>query len=168
MQKNNLMEIGKIVRAHGIKGAVKILSYLNDVNFSIFEDVFIGESMLPAKFTKVLPLNNNAYSIMIDVIKDIDETAKYLNQSVYIERNHYEELDDVVFLDDFAGKEVVDEKGDKIGIVLEVNNYGANDVLDIKCGFVTYAIPFIDEIVTFDEERDVLIINRQKFEDLKI
>ena len=38
----NLLEIGKILRPHGIKGAVKIESYI-DEPFSQFKSVIIGK-----------------------------------------------------------------------------------------------------------------------------
>ena len=43
----NLLEIGKIVRVHGVKGAVKIVSYI-DQNFSVFKRVYIGQKRVNA------------------------------------------------------------------------------------------------------------------------
>ena len=78
----NLLEIGKIVRSHGIKGAVKVISYLDDVNFSIFKHIYIGKNKVGANIIKALPLNNDAYSIQIDILSSVEIAETYKNQSI--------------------------------------------------------------------------------------
>ncbi len=166
--QNNLLEIGKIVRTHGIKGAVKILSYLDGVNFSIFKNVFVGEKFLPAKITKCQPLNNDAYSICFDIMPNIETAEKYKNQSVFVNREDYKELKDKIYLSDLINKPVVNEKGKEIGTVVDFDDYGASVILTIRCGSVDYQIPYVDEIIEFNADLDAFLINQQKFEDIRI
>ena len=42
----NLLEVGKILRPHGIKGAVKVECFV-DGHFSMFKDVFVISSSIP-------------------------------------------------------------------------------------------------------------------------
>ncbi len=164
----NLLEIGKIVRTHGIKGAVKVISYLDGVNFSIFKNVFIGEKQLPAKITKVQPLNNDAFSVQIDVIPNVETAEKFKNNSVFINREMYPDLKNKIYLSDLINKPVLNEKGKEIGTVVDYDDYGASIVLTIRCEAVSYQIPFVEEIITYNEELEAFIINQQKFEDLRI
>ena len=55
----NLLEIGKIVRTHGIKGGVKVISFLDD-DLSKFKHVYIGENKLSANIKSISPLNGGA------------------------------------------------------------------------------------------------------------
>lgn len=166
MQK--LLEIGKIVRTHGIKGAVKVISYLDDVNFSIFKHVFIGENLLEANIIHVMKLNNDAFSIKIDIIDSIDEAEKFRNKLIYIDRNEYAEFKDKVYLNDLIGKPVLNEHHEKIGELIDFDDYGASVILQIKTGIVTYSLPFVDDIIHYDERLDAFLTTNQKFEDLRI
>ena len=166
MQK--LLEIGKIVRTHGIKGAVKVISYLDGVNFSIFKHIFIGEKLLEANIVHVVKLNNDAFSIKIDIINSIDEAEKFRNKSIYIDRTEYKEFKDKVYLNDLIGKPVLDENHEKIGELIDFDDYGASVILQIKTGVVTYSLPFVEDIITYDENIDAFLTTNQKFEDLRV
>ena len=164
----NLLEIGKIVRTHGIKGAVKVLSYLDGVNFSIFKDVFVGEKLTKAKITKCQPLNGDAYSIVLDIAPNIDAAEKLKNQSVFVDRANYAELKDKLYLSDLVNKPVLNERGKEIGTMVDFDDYGASVVLTIRCGAVSYLIPFVDDIIEYNAELEAFIINQQRFEDVRV
>ena len=163
----NLLEIGKIVRVHGIKGAVKIISFI-DEDFSIFKKVYLTEKHLISNITQVKKLNNDAYSVTFDTIPTIDDAEKYKNKSVYIDRNDYSHFKDKVYLSDLINKPVRSETGEELGIMVDYDDYGASIILTIRCGAVSVMIPYVADIINFDAKQDCFIIERQKFEDLKV
>lgn len=165
---DKLLEIGKIVRPHGIKGAVKVIAYLDGVNFSIFKDVLVGRSLNKGKITKVLPLNKDALSISIDIIPDVDTAEKYRNQSIYIDRGLYPSMNNKVYLSDLIGSRILDENGKEIGELVDYEDYGASTILQIKVGAVSYSLPYVDEIIAYNTSLGALQTTRQKFEDLKV
>lgn len=162
-----LLEIGKIVRPHGILGAVKVISFVED-NFNVFHKIFIGRKMVKAEITSCKNLNNDAFSIKIDVIKDVDTAEKFRNESIYINREEYEQFKDKVYLSDLINKQVVNENGEEIGLVADFDDYGASVILTIRCGATSYQIPFVDEIIKFNFDKDCFEIEQQKFEDFKV
>ncbi len=164
----NLLEIGKIVRTHGIKGAVKVMSYLDDVNFSMFKHIYIGNKKAPANIERVSSLNNDAYMVYIDIIKDIDTAEKYRNQIIYIDRDEYDDFSDKLYLSDLLGKSVLNEKNEKIGELLDYDDYGATVILSIKCGTVTYSLPYVDEIIEYDRQLQAFVVDEQRFKDTRI
>ncbi len=166
--QNNLLEIGKIVRSHGIKGNVKIVSYLESVDFSIFKEVFLGMARQPAKITSVQSLNHDAFSVKFDIIHSVEETAKYINNIVYIDRSSYPDFKDKIYLSDILGVDVYDEAGEVLGTFVDFDDYGSATVLSIKTGAVTYAIPFVDEIINYDEEKGGFVMTRQTFLDMRV
>ena len=163
----NFLEIGKIVRVHGIKGAVKIVSYV-DEDFSIFKHVFITHKRVNANIKKVKPLNGDAYIVMFDIMPDIDTAEQYKNQSVYIDKNEYKEFQDKVFLSELINKPVLNENAEEIGKMVNFDDYGATIILTIKCGAVSYDIPYIDDVIRFDKTKNCFIVDQKKFEDLRV
>lgn len=165
---NKLLEIGKIVRPHGIKGAVKVIAYLDDVNFSIFKKIYIGNKLEIANIKKVMHLNKDAYSLAIDIIPDIETAEKYRNQSIYIDRTEYKEFKDKIYLSDLIGVSVLDENNKKIGELVDFDDFGASVILQIKAGAVTYSLPFVEDIIYFDETLNAFVTTNEKFEDFKV
>lgn len=163
----NLLEIGKIVRVHGVKGAVKIMSYI-DEDYKQFKNVYITDKKIPAKITKVQPLNNGAFSVGFDIMPDIETAEKYRNQSVYIDRSEYDDFKDKLYLSDLLHKSVLNENDEKIGEMVDFDDYGATVILTIKCGAVSYTIPYVEEIISFNREKDAFVVEQQKFEDLRV
>ncbi len=162
----DLLEIGKIVRTHGIKGAVKVIPYVEN-DFKTFNQVFIGPKRVSAKIKNVLTLNN-AYAVNFDIIPDIDTAEKFKNQSIYIDRSQYADMQNSLYLSDLIGKKVISEKGEVLGELIDYSNYGASDILEIKCGVVTYSLPFVDDVIVFDLDKDAFMIEEQKFKDMRV
>lgn len=163
----NLLEIGKIVRVHGVRGGVKIISYV-DQNFSMFKHVFIGQKRINAVIKNVKSLNNDAYSVIFDIMPDIDTAQKFINQSLYIDRTEYVEFEDKIYLSDLINRPVLNEKGEKIGYMIDFDDYGASVILTIKCGYDSYQIPYVEEFITFNKELDAFVVDEQKFKDVRI
>ena len=163
----NFLEIGKIVRVHGIKGAVKVISYV-DEDFSTFKHVYLTHKRVNANIKKVQPLNGDAYIVTFDIMPDINIAETYKNQSVYIDRNEYKEFEEKVYLSDLINRPVVNENGEDVGKMVNFDDYGATIILTIKCGAVSYDIPYIEELIRYDKITNCFIINQQKFEDLRI
>lgn len=163
----NLLEIGKIVRVHGVKGEVKIMSYI-DEPFKQFKHIYIGQKRVNANITNVKSLNNDAYSVAIDVLPDIDTAQKFVNQSVYIDRTEYSKFEDKVYLSDLINCPVLNQNGERIGDMVDFEDYGATEILTIKCGFASYQIPYVEELIYYSKDQDCFVIDEQKFKDMRI
>ena len=163
----NLLEIGKILRPHGIKGAVKVECFV-DEHFSLFKDVFITEKRVKANVKSVKNLNKDFYIVTLDIIPDVDTAEKFRNQSIYIDRDLYAEFKDQVYLSDLINKPVLNEKGEQIGYMVDYEDYGASVILTIKAGVTSYQIPYVKDIIEFVDEKDAFVINQQTFENVRV
>ena len=163
----NLLEVGKIVRAHGIKGAVKVISYV-DEDFSSFKHIYLTNKKLEGKIISVKSLNSDAYSVTIDIIKDVETAETYKNQSVYIDRDEYGLFKDKVYFSDLIGKSIIDENGQIIGELIDYDDFGASIILTIKCGAISYSIPYINDIIKYNKNKQEFEIDKQRFEDLRV
>lgn len=163
----NLLEIGKIVRPHGVKGAVKIICYL-DEGMSKFKHIYLTNKRISANIQRVQSLNNDAYAVYIDNIVTIDDAEKYRNQSVYIDRDEYDTMRKKLYMSDLVGSNVLNEHDEKIGEMVDYDDYGASVILTIRCGAVSYSMPYVEDIISFDREKNSFVINQQTFEDMKV
>ena len=162
----NLLEVGKIVRVHGIKGAVKVIAYIDE--FKSLKHVYITSKRANANIKSIQSLNNDAYVVTFDIMPDIDTAERFKNELIYIDRDEYAEFKDKLYLSDLLGKPVKDESGEVLGELADFNDYGASVILTIRTGSNSYDIPYVDEIITFDRELDSFVIARKTFEDLRV
>lgn len=162
-----LLKIGQIVRPHGVKGAVKVLCFVEE-NFSVFKHVFVTDKRVSAQVTKVQALNNDAYSVTFDVIKDIDMAERFRNEFIYIDRTEYPQFKEKIYFSDLINKPVVNENGEVLGKMVDYDDYGAGVVLTIKCGVVSYSLPYVEEFITYNIAKEMFEIEQQKFEDLRV
>lgn len=165
--ETKLLEIGKIVRPHGVKGAVKVQKYL-DADFSLFKQVFIGQKLQPAKVLAVSNLNNDACVLTLNIIAGCEAAEKFRSLSVYIDREQYPEFKDKLYLSDLIGKPLLSKNGLNLGTLVDFDDYGASIVLTFNCGGVSYQIPYVDEIVTFNYDLMAFIIDEQTFKDVRV
>ena len=163
----NLLEIGKILRPHGIKGAVKVECYV-DEHFSMFKDVMVTAKRAKAQVKNVQNLNKDFYIVNLDIIPDVDTAEKFRNQSIYIDRDKYQEFADKIFMSDLINKPVVNEKDEEIGLMVDYDDYGASVVLTIKCGVSSYQLPYVKDIIVYDEEKGAFVIDEETFENVRV
>ncbi|MBW4828661.1 MAG: ribosome maturation factor RimM [Clostridiaceae bacterium] len=127
------IQVGKIINTHGIKGEVKIYPLTDDISrFDELEKVYIGEE----KILVCIERNWSKKEIVILKFKgydDINEVLKFKNEYLYIEEKDKIKLEeDSYFIFDIVGCNVLDIKGNKIGIVTQVITNTGNDVYIIK------------------------------------
>lgn len=131
--ENKLICVGKVVSAHGIKGAVNILSYTDPLS-NIFKYTLYTENQ---KLMEIINHSHKNKGIYICTVKGINnrEDAQLLsNHKLYISRENLEgiESNDQYYIEDIIGMSVENKQGDIIGTVFHIANFGAGDILEIK------------------------------------
>ncbi len=155
--------IGEIATAHGIKGYVKVRSFVEDGSLLESERLYTGED---GDKTLSLTLKNPLkadWVAEVSGITDRNGAEKLRGTKLYIDRADLPETDEddgAYYIEDLKGLRVIDASEKEIGIVLGVENYGASDLLDIKppAGEAFY-IPFTDDtVIGIDMDRGVIIV----------
>ena len=78
-----------------------------------------------------------------------------------------EKKDDYEFLlDDLIGMVLYDTNGELVGQILDVENYGATDNFIIESEGRTVQAPFLKDV--FLKQGDTLVVDREKFEEVKV
>jgi 16S rRNA processing protein RimM len=152
-----LILVGKILSPHGINGMVKIMSYM-----SVSKDLF-NHNILTSDNKTIVIESNKAISpsTFICKIKDINnrnQSEEIKGLELFITKDNLPELQkDEFYIEDLKGMQVVDIYGKTIGLINNVYNFGAGDIIEIKFNggavemydFNSKIFPQIDDKVTF-------------------
>ncbi len=141
--------IGEIATAHGIKGFVKVRSFVDDEELLEGDAVFTKET---GDKTIKITLKNALKGDWVAEVKgvaDRNEAERLRGTKLYIDRDAMPETDDgEYYIEDLKGLRVVDKDGKEIGTVLSIENFGASDLIDIKPeSGASFYIPFTDDTV---------------------
>jgi len=162
MSESKRILIGEIATAHGIKGFVKLRSFVDDETLFEGDDVFTAET---GDKTISLTLKNEMKGDWLAEVKgvsDRNEAERLRGTKLYIDRDALPDADDgEYYIEDLKGLKVVDKDGKDIGTVLSVENFGASDLLDIKPSVgSSFYIPFTDDtIIEVDFENGVVTVD---------
>lgn len=162
--ENNLIEVGKIVNTHGLRGDVKVIAWMDyPEDFEQLTTVYIKTRTEMKKLTvKNVKYQKNNLIVSFDELKDINEAEPFKNSVLYADRDELGELPEGVhYIVDLIGLDVVNEDGEKIGVLADVFNTGANDIYDVKReGKKNLLLPVIDDVVkSIDTENGVITVH---------
>jgi len=128
------LAIGKLRRAHGVKGEI-LMDVVTDFpeKISHGRKVFIGENNLEFTIDKS---RHHAKGLLLtfEGLYDRSSVEVYRNKIVYILRSEVsEELpEDTYYHHQIIGLSVITEEGERIGVLQDILETGANDVYIVK------------------------------------
>jgi 16S rRNA processing protein RimM len=139
--------------AHGIKGEVRIKTFTGDpLALGQYGSLFAGDG----RAFEIVAIRPQG-TVVVARLKGVDDrsAAEALNGTkLFVERATLpDELEEEEFYHaDLVGMDVLDERGERIGKVIAVQNYGAGDILEIKgpgvngelVPFTRAAVPVVD------------------------
>jgi 16S rRNA processing protein RimM len=146
------IEIGQIVKPHGLAGRVKVLSYLeSDRLLPSLRDAWIGPNR---DSSKRYPIENvrregrNHFSLKIEGIEDRNAADALRGLTVSVPYERLETLpEDEYYWEDLIGLAVVTEDGKPLGRIEGIFPTGSNDVYVCKAGGKEILLPAIDEVI---------------------
>ncbi len=143
----DLLEVGKIVNTHGLRGEVKIVTWTDTPDvFENLDYVYSGEQKLTIQNVKY---QKNNIIVKFKEIPSIDDAEKYKNKVLTAERDMLGELPEgTYYIADLIGLDVYDDEGNKVGVLADVFNTGSNDIYEVKReGRKALLLPVIDDVV---------------------
>ncbi len=144
----NRICVAKIATAHGIKGLVKLHVFADNVQLAS-GDLFTNPT--GDKTLKITLKNATAkhWLAEVDGITDRTQAEKLRGTELYVNEDLLPETDgDEVYINDLINLEAVDKAGEKIGIIIAVENFGASDLLEIQpAESESFYLPFTDDTV---------------------
>ncbi len=178
------ISIGVIVGAVGVKGAVRLKTFTDDLKsvltrgaVTIFPNI---TSKGEARDCKLMHKIKVGYACQISGIEDRDQAEALKGVKLYVPRESLPEIEeeDSFYYEDMEGLIARDMMGNPFGVVTSIYNFGAGDVLEVqlddiqngpatgKAGAGKIMYPFRDEFVPeVNIKGGFLVIDRAAFGD---
>jgi 16S rRNA processing protein RimM len=131
----DLLRVGVIANTHGIKGEVKVYPTTDDPNrFLDLKEVILdaGREKLTLEVQNVRFFKNMVI-VKFKGIDNINDIEKYKGKDLLVTRENAVPLEEgEYFIADLLDMDVYEESGEKLGVLLDVLQTGANDVYVVK------------------------------------
>jgi 16S rRNA processing protein RimM len=146
------IDIGQIVKPHGLAGRVKVLSYLeSDRLLPSLKDAWIGPNRDSAKRYTIESVRRDGqthFSLKIEGIADRNAADALRGHTVSVPYKNLETLpEDEYYWEDLIGLAVVTEDGKTLGRIEGIFPTGSNDVYVCKARGKEILLPAIDEVI---------------------
>ena len=155
-----LLETGKIVAIHALKGEVRVQPWCDSPEFlAEFEELYLDGEWVEIENARV----QKTMVIMKIAGVDTPEAAqKLVGKVLYLSRDQVELEEGTYFITDLIGMQVLDadDPTHVYGVLTEVSNTGANDIYHVKFpdGKTRY-VPAIPQVIdAVDVEGKVMTI----------
>lgn len=158
------IEIAKILKPQGIRGEVKALPLTNLLAvFKNLNSCFVGEREYQISH---IALRQGFLYLSFKGLTTRNEAETLRDKFIYIEKEELEKqkADDEFLIDELIGMLLYNEKGEFVGQILDVVNYGACDVFVIEKEGRKMEVPYVDEV--FSAQNGTLVVNQQKFDEV--
>jgi 16S rRNA processing protein RimM len=151
---NDLIEVGVIVGAYGVRGEVRIKSYCAvPDNIETYTPLWTADRAREVKLSILRPIKSG-FAVRIPEVANKEEADALRGTMLYAERDQLPSLpDDEYYYTDLMGIEVYDTGGVLLGTVKNVANNGADDLLELQLAgtsattflpFTKAAVPTVD------------------------
>lgn len=128
----DLITIGKIVKQIGLGGRLKAVSYLaSGETITRQQSVFIGHDVSSAVSHRItgITIKGKTIHLSLEGIETVEASANLKGRYLFLPRNALDPLEeDEYFWEDIIGLEVVNEDGEKLGVITSIIATGSNDV----------------------------------------
>ncbi|ESQ81909.1 hypothetical protein AEAC466_19455 [Asticcacaulis sp. AC466] len=133
MSKPDLIFVAQVSAAVGLQGEFKLLSFMDDP-FSVLEySPLLNEKGEPALVITKAREHKGTLVVKAEGVPDRTAVDRIKGLKLYIDRADLPEIDeDEYYITDLIGMKVFDTAGAEIGRVMNVDNFGAGDLLDIQ------------------------------------
>ncbi len=135
MGRPAVIPVGTVGRAHGVRGWVRVRSDMDPPEDLLRHDTWLVEragAWRPV-VVRSARAHGNALVARLDGVEDRDAAAELAGTRLGLPRDALPALEDgQYYWVDLIGLEVVDESGESLGVLREMIETGANDVMVIR------------------------------------
>ena len=144
---HDLRQIGKISSTYGLKGAVKIESYLDSIEqFREIDELYIFGNIEAFK-VKEVKIKKNSCFLILDGVDSIAKSEKLVGLAIYIDSDFKFKKEDNEYYHSELNALTAIANNKAVGVVEDIIKGHAQDILLIKNSDETAMIPFISEFI---------------------
>ncbi len=160
MYSKDFILVGSIVGLHGLRGYLKIKSFLeNPKDIFKFDEYFINKlsfSSILLKFNK-----KSVFICELSGINSMEEAKNFVNNDIFIYKSSLPKTDkDEIYLNDLITFDVELESGLYLGQLVKFYDFGAGPIIGVKQGNTEKMLPFSDDfIINIDQDLRVITLS---------
>jgi 16S rRNA processing protein RimM len=159
----DFLEIGKIVKSHGLNGSVKVLSFLQSTDLlESLKEIFISQGKsTPALFKfKSFRIKGKCFYMELGGISSIDQAEDLIGCPVLVPADKLAPLPEgEYYWRELIGLDVITEEGFTVGKVERIFPTGSNDVYVCSGGGREILLPAIDDVVRqIDLKKGMMVV----------
>ena len=155
---------GKVLGSHHLKGEVKVISDLQNIEMLVGNKVILEledkqQKLLTVK--KIVPLVANKWIFTFEEIKNKQDTIEIRNAAIKVRRDIVGIGEDEYLVSDMLGFKVYDVKDDEyLGEITEIMDTAAHDIYVIESEDFETMIPDVDVFIkTIDFENKKMLVD---------
>lgn len=151
-QVKSFVLLGKVVKAHGIRGEVKIYSFAEAAeNLNGYKKFYMsaddGDTHM-AYTAKSVRAQGGGAIVSLKECVNRNQAEMLVGQGVWVDIDDLPELDDGEFyLHSLQGKQAVTVEGQNLGKIVSVIAGRGQDLLSIQSDDKEYLIPFVSDFI---------------------
>ena len=160
------IEIGKVLKAQGIKGEIKLACYVDDAAMlKAVKKLYIGSQTYTVSHFRA----DGAFCyVFLDGVADRNSAEALRNWTVYADKENVTLQADRYFIDDLVGCVVCLDDGKTVGKVKEILQNGAADVF-VCDGEKEVLFPFLkDLILSVNIEQKQIVLDSKRFGEVAV
>lgn len=132
-QKPELIFVAQVGAAHGVQGEFKLISHMDDPVSVLEYNPLLNDKGEPVLSITTAREHKGALLVRAEEAPDRTAVEKLKGVKLYIDRADLPEAEEgEYYITDLIGMAVVDVDGNSVGKVINVENFGASDLLDIR------------------------------------
>lgn len=149
---SDLVEIGRLVRRHGVRGEIRLLPY-NPASSTLRPQQRVALTSSDGsgvEWARITALRRHQKFLLLRFadVESADDADRLVGRALAVPRDQLPALEeDEIYHCDLIGCRVVTEEQAELGTVDEILSTGSNDVLVVRGGGREYLIPWIDDVV---------------------
>lgn len=159
---NDNIIIGRVVKAVGIKGEIKVAPITDDMlRYKKLKTVYITGipyQILSCRFDKAFVfLKLNGFLTRDDAEKIVGDYLEIDRVNAIVPENGY-------LIADIEGCKLFLSDGEEVGVITDVAQYGAADVFTIEGNGKVCRCPFLNKVIEkIDVESKIIVANKKEF-----
>ncbi len=156
--------IGKVVKAHGLKGHLKVLPYGEILSTLAAEEevtaCLVDGSEMSLTITEVRP-HQKGFLLLSREISRVEDARRLVGAKLCVPESRLPSLNsDEFYWYQLIGLEVVSPDGKKLGTLEEIIETGSNDVYVVRRGGEEILVPATQEVVRkIDLQRRLMTVD---------
>jgi 16S rRNA processing protein RimM len=165
MKKNDLIHVGTFGQPQGLKGDIKINILTSSLeSFKILKNYFMQDSKTILHFTALRKIGKKNVA-SLEGCEDRNAALDYKGKYIFSLKENFSKIsEDEYYVIDLIGCDVFNIEKKSLGIVIDIKNFGAGDLIEVTSGSKKiFYIPMNDDnLVSVNILEKKIIVNPMK------